>query len=66
MALMFITIWIREETEHDSPERAFWTDTHTSLGISRVHRDYRPHCRTCPLAATARLGNCAQGGGSNA
>src|SRR5512134_127010 len=33
MALMFITIWIREETERDSPERAFWTDTHTSLGI---------------------------------
>ena len=33
MALMFITIWIREETERDSPERAFWTDAHTSLGI---------------------------------
>ena len=33
MASMFITIWIREETERGSPERAFWTDAHTSLGI---------------------------------
>lgn len=33
MALMFITIWIREETERGSPERAFWTEAHTSLGI---------------------------------
>jgi superoxide oxidase len=31
--LMFITIWIREETGRDSPERAFWTGAHTSLGI---------------------------------
>jgi superoxide oxidase len=33
MALMFITIWVREESERGSPERAFWTDAHTSLGI---------------------------------
>jgi cytochrome b561 len=33
VTFMFITIWIREETERDSPERAFWTDAHTSLGI---------------------------------
>jgi cytochrome b561 len=33
VTLMFITIWICEETERDSPERAFWTDAHTSLGI---------------------------------
>lgn len=33
MASMFVTIWIREETERGSPARAFWTDAHTSLGI---------------------------------
>jgi cytochrome b561 len=33
VTFMFIKIWIREETERDSPERAFWTDAHTSLGI---------------------------------
>ena len=33
MAMMFITIWVREETERGTPERAFWTDAHTSLGI---------------------------------